>query len=1118
MIKEEKSFKENVKKFPTIGKSDFEKFGIVKSKSRNSEFSKTTILKYIMLSFVLSLLYIYVRCNEVNGKETFVIMQGMCLVIELIRDMSDAKGRIYRKVFKPDKEIVKNVLEYNKSRNDYSECLAEVLRINSEFKNSGTMKYLGRKEGCVGKVFGIDANPVDSIVKNMLISAGVKTNFAGWRRDNAIPRLQVKYMKKFMRPQIKISKKMMKKYEEKMGEVFEDIGFHKDPIFQKELVEEFEKWDNFDNIKLNPKSAVGYPLDKKYNNKKDALVEAKELAKKNFVKGIWNVEHFWKVGGRGKLQRQETPGNARLVEYQGMQRSLILFKYFQPMVRSMMRGKDSSASAIGHKWVHGGADKFISDVESKVNIEKSVFATWDISTWDANVQAKCFRVLYEAHIKLIRKVCKGKIEKIKIEHWCKTIRAGYEDMITAKIVLPFGFMYQVMRGMKSGWVSTAPDNTLLHLPIIKIIQEEIFKNKKNFIKGYGDDGWSAIQDFVFNEEVREDIMAIYAKFGHKIKPGSFIVSDNIEKVDFLSKRLFKRGNNYVPWRPADDTFLRLVYPDTFRVHKKHGFSEYETAERVMGHYLDNFFNKEVRKVLGAILQKLRVIHGVRTFNFSDERKKDMFNKLGLNISSLPTVPVESQICELYGVSLKVLEYKPSDEMERMSKVFVETRATFNVNVQESSSLYGKKVETQCLALNDLRSKEEDHKENYLNKLRVTPFMPSPNYRGNAGGKIGESLKNFFTLGLLSVKGFKRILDVGSHPGSALVALKDWFPQSLIKAVSVFPKRDKKKRGFCYKAKGLDGIDYIESDILDYNDSKKYDIINVDIAMGIDDDDTRPRNELVEDQAFLTRDTYERFHSDLFVGKFLGFGVKHLAWLYDVYKNSGHFSLKKLCFSYPWNNEYHLLVDRSFISDKKVSKKKFFWAINAFRNSKARSQNKWIDIRDRTYGRKIENPYHLNEKFQIGLEKLISPPVYVKEFSLNSYSEVLEKSKVEEIEAVTSGAVYAFGKGELIENFCRNSKRKVIKESELGRKAIVNSINSCSSCVILVEEEYEWKGSRLLERVFSKVEIEKGKIKYLIFSYNTEQISKIHSFMSVRGIDLGKALVVCDQKYLIVELC
>ena len=71
------------------------------------------------------------------------------------------------------------------------------------------------------------------------------------------------------------------------------------------------------------------------------------------------------------------------------------------------------------------------------------------------------------------------LTKKERKHAAKVLTAIYDSTINARFIFPDGRMFQVKDGMKSGWLATAPDNTIIHIYVtFRALYEIAVKNSK----------------------------------------------------------------------------------------------------------------------------------------------------------------------------------------------------------------------------------------------------------------------------------------------------------------------------------------------------------------------------------------------------------------------------------------------------------------------------------------------------------------------------------------------------------------------------------------------------------------------------------------------------------------
>lgn len=141
------------------------------------------------------------------------------------------------------------------------------------------------------------------------------------------------------------------------------------------------------------------------------------------------------------------------------------------------------------------------------------------------------------------------------------------------------------------------------------------------------------------------------------------ITDNflLEDMDFLSKKLRKQYRKlynpdtdkyqkkskeiYVNWRESFDSFIRMAKPDKGFVmshYKRDGTADTdavkETIARLLGHYIDNFFNDEVREFCTSRVEKLCYRFGV-TNVFPSKMRRDYMDYEWIDIDGSIIVDV-----------------------------------------------------------------------------------------------------------------------------------------------------------------------------------------------------------------------------------------------------------------------------------------------------------------------------------------------------------------------------------------------------------------------------------------------------------------------------------------------
>lgn len=845
----------------------------------------------------------------------------------------------------------------------YFEVVNEILK-----EDHGDLKFLGFP---IEDVFSRDAvlKPYDNLIDGLLARFADVADLEKaheMQRFNPTRVLKIRYMKRLnVKPPL-IDENLLEQFETELNKMFfEDLNVLEDQIFIQELRQEFLNYEDFSKIVFKNKSAVGYPLHKDFQNRKDAFQEAERLARIYFKTDVDDYKHYWLTGGRAVLKPKNSEPKARLVQYQGMPYFLLAAKYCQPFTRMMVRKLYKTYSAIGHSWFNLGAEKIKNYLEGAVD-EDPNFISLDISGWDTSVSASLLRILKEKHLMVIRKIFVNEIQLKNplIFQWLKIMDWMYEDMIKAKIVLPYGVCFQTNHGMKSGWAMTAVDNTLLHIPIVKIIKTKLFPQNKFTALVYGDDNlicYSAKDKPVQRIERIKQINELYLKFGFTVSTEKTCHSDKLSDVDFLSKYIMQINEHVIPYRYAWETYARLIYPECY----DQKITAITTAERVIGHWIDNFCNTAVNQVLYKILDVLKNLHKQDEIQITEYFKNKMF---GLERDKMPAVPPLVMITELYGFTEQIHKNFQAIQnydflLNHLNNIVLQ-RNGFDINIVETSK--------QTFALEEaiLDFKADRAKKNFkhkrLNEVRnALKISKKFYYHGAAGSKLCEVLKENFRF----CDGVKTILDVGSHPGSNLRCLKGVFPDAKIEGISLYPEIDQKNGyEFCYKAKDLENVEVKVGDAR-FMPVWKGDLAVIDISVGLETNFTGTERDSKNESTRQILDIFKNIKAKNLIIKFENIDEDIYSFLYQLFSESEVFWLKKPIFSSPWTTEVYLFIKGYGRRRPNIYKKtRFNTAINALRYSIVSEAKMWRHVFDQKL---YENPITLNpvqddEKFQKGL--------------------------------------------------------------------------------------------------------------------------------------------------------
>jgi hypothetical protein len=324
------------------------------------------------------------------------------------------------------------------------------------------------------------------------------------------------------------------------------------------------------------------------------------------------------------------------------------------------------------------------------------------------------------------------------------------DMIEATVLMPLGYAFKVAQGMKSGWGATANDNTLMHEFVFRCIMKRICWMKHLL---YGDDNLILVPDGVTDEQ----LVAEYRRFGLVVKV--IHSSRYLGNVDFLSKYVKYCDGNYYVFRPAIESHARMLMPEEMDPRRRDRPDAIIATERLLGHLLDNPFNKDVREVCYDLLSRMKKDYGVEYVTVHDGMmKKHPWRTFdpGKIPKQFPTVPSMGFIEELYGV--------PIPTHLKVTWPCNPYIIPFDTSVREVDSVYYDTANgfsnDVAFKLNELASRQT---KTVVRKL--SPYKQPTRCYGFHAARFEFAIKYF------GIR-FNNMLDLGSHPGAcAASALK-----------------------------------------------------------------------------------------------------------------------------------------------------------------------------------------------------------------------------------------------------------------------------------------------------------------------------------------------------------
>merc|ERR1712025_334549 len=488
-------------------------------------------------------------------------------------------------------------------------------------------------------------------------------------------------------------------------------------------------------------------------------------------------------------------------------------------------------------------------------------------------------------------------------------------MIEADVLFPNGHLFKLFQGMKSGWASTANDNTLIHKIIMFGIERRL--NHKILHKLYGDDNFMLVPDIITDEM----IVKCYLRYGCIV--GTIHSSTYLGDVDFLCKYVHYRNGEYFVFRPPVETHARLLMPEELNPGFRDVLDSKVAAERCLGHLLDNPFCKSVRIICLDLLKRLRDDYGIAEV-FVDDRmkKKGPWKRIDI-VGPVPTVPSDVFISELYGVNPVPLR-RPWPERFGIHR-FNWIKHDASCIRFETAYSYSRSVLNRVGVLSRKRFK----------KLlsNSSPYSVPKTVYGTHAARLEFAIKYF------GIK-YKSALDFGSHPGACAASLlkrsKD------VTCVSLFPDRDH-NRAFCPYVFKDQAVKLINMDADDFVAERKYDLLHDDVDVLGD------RARYVDiDLALraLRRGIRLSRKVDNFVMTIRDYNADMFELIYKCYVAYGSFNIVKPHYSHPWRCEFMLCFKR--VNMKPVRKRSLLTALNYFLNSHASMMIKWSDCLSDSY--------------------------------------------------------------------------------------------------------------------------------------------------------------------------
>lgn len=675
----------------------------------------------------------------------------------------------------------------------------------------------------------------------------------------------------------------------------------------------------FRDLVIDGTSAAGHPYGqgvKRRDCMEDAVHKAGLMMDNERLFDEYMEDHKWYSTGRARMISQQKEDKGRLILYAGFAPMMIAMLFLQPLAGLM--NSSIGWCSVGMSWMNGGARKFAErfKAESGYAPKGFRFVSVDIKEWDTKLHPKLMQALYTVHKKILNDVgsCSYTSRYLKI----------LNDMINCVVLFPMGYVFQIFQGMKSGWASTANDNTLIHEIVFKIVMKRL---GYIFHTLYGDDNFMLVPDSVSDE----DIISEYARLGCIV--GTIHSSTYIGDVDFLSKYIMFRDGQYVIYRPAVETHARLLMPEELNPAKRDRPDPIVSAEKIYGHLLDNPFCGEVREVCMNLLGRLNKHYGVGHIVVTPEmsRKYPWKGFEGMP-TYLPIKPDIKMIEDLYGVCNVPLMIEWPSMVEARKCDWL--KRDFDCEQFYDAMLLST---TASIRIGRIGSK----RIRTFIKL-MSPFVVPQGVYGTHAGRLECVMKMF------GLSGGKNALDLGSHPGACTVSMLKAY--DFVKSVSLQSEHDD-ERTFCPYIIRDERVNVVNADVDGYenDDDVIYDLVH-------DDTDKFGARTRTEDHQLVLNaiNRAERYYKNArnYIFTIRAIDPQIMMRLYDVYKKYGSFDIVKPHFSNPWRVEFVVVLRRA--SGHAIRRRDFIGSLNHFLNRESEALMAWATVVTKKTSEMIEH--------------------------------------------------------------------------------------------------------------------------------------------------------------------
>jgi len=763
-------------------------------------------------------------------------------------------------------------------------------------------------------------HPIDEFASDLFDMFNKKAKticFSTYHRTNAVLRLKLDYLLKFFRGGV-IDLEAADLFQQSLDELFTDVVNRKNFHKLRRRLSGIDRNSIFDAPVVGS-SAAGYPYKsgvKRRDVKADAEYKAKEMYDDDEVFQSYLTDHVWYTAGRAKLQ-DIAKESARLICYPGFAFMLLTSVYYSNVM--WFFHEEFEWFGVGFSWMNGGAAKLANILRADKGVapEAYEFCSVDAKEWDTSLSSILLYKMKNFHMRLMD-YCGVPSRFIYM------FGKLYDCMVSAIILLPMGFAVRVYKGMKSGFAGTADDNTNIHRAVFRGVLRFLHLSVDLPCVLYGDDN-------IFLKPVTtsdDDIIAAYAKFGIIIK--EIHSSSHLNDVSFLSKRIIYMHGEYFPYRASIETFSRLLNPEEMHPSYNEVPQHRRTAERLLGHLIDNFYNVEVRVTIYKMLRYLKNKYHINEVEFDPSKyQSTMFRFMDVKrlAGVIPIVPDESFIRELYGVHGHGLSmYWPSLVPDI---VYDPNKLAKSLSLFESALNYYDEVKAAFRMLS--------RKGRIRVRNLTSPYASISGVKGTHAARF-EWAMHYFGLNSLYQGKSVKFLDIGSHPGAVARSMLK-FIKAFITCITKIPDHDINNPMPYVLLQDRLKVIFGDIDDQDLGD-QHFDLIHDDLDLV--DKKLRPSGTNIA-QSKSCLDRFIKFcgNTDRALMTVHDLDVDTIEKMYECYSAYGSIDIHRSRFSNPWRPEYMVLFTKT--KNSRMKKKKFLHSMYHYFNAQTSFLIQWNQV-------------------------------------------------------------------------------------------------------------------------------------------------------------------------------